>query len=119
MYFDGRRQIAMTEAGDGMHDRRWRLGRRHAGVGGKAGDRGRTRSSPVGAMAAALGRRDEVPTCAAAAGHHGIVVAQTCPLDAIAQLLPRTRTKGARSLEPSSRMEGSALADAGLGDEGR
>jgi hypothetical protein len=53
---DGRRQIPVAEAGDGMRDHRWRLvGRRHAGAGGRLG-RGegssRSCSSPAGAMAA-------------------------------------------------------------------
>jgi hypothetical protein len=85
----------VTEVGDRMRDRRWRLGRRHDGARGE-----------VGAMAATLDRLYKVPTCAAAPDRHGIVVAQAWPPDAIAQLLPRTG------------MKGSALAGAELGDGG-
>jgi hypothetical protein len=102
---DGRRQIPVSEAGDGMRDRRWRLGRSHIGTGGEAGDggRGRSRSSPVGAMAVALGCR--MCSC-------------DRPLDAAAQLLPRTRTKGSALAGAELRNGGEHARVSGSGTKG-
>jgi hypothetical protein len=108
---DDRRQIPVAEAGDEMRDYRWRLGRRHAGTRGEAGDRGRvrSRSSPVGATALMLGCRDEVPTCAAVAGGPTRQHSSS----------PERGQRGERSLKSSLGMEGSTLTGVGLGDEGR